>query len=452
MPKSDDHLQSNDRLRIALLTYRGNPYCGGQGIYTRYLSQELSALGHHVEVFSGQPYPHLDEGVAFTAVPSMDLFRPDDPWHIPRPWEFRGPLDVVETAIMATCGFPEPYVFSLRVRRALRKRRSDFDIVHDNQCLGAGMLGVMRDLPFVATLHHPITVDRDLDLAHAREHGASRWRRFTLRRWYGFLGMQMRVARQLPNIITVSESSRHDIVEQMKVPEASLSVVPVGVDTERFRPLPDIERVPGRIIVTTSSDVPLKGLIPLLEAVAKVRTENQDAHLIVIGTPRRGSHVPATIERLGIAGAVTFVSGVDDERFIELYAQASVAVVPSLYEGFSLPAIEAMACGVPLIATTGGALPEVAGPNGEAALLVPPGDPSALAHAIGTALADSELRERIGAAGRARVLNRYTWRKTAELTVEQYRRAIAEQRPVERTLPAPVALRETASTTKAAAC
>lgn len=428
MPGVDD-LSQRDRLRIALLTYRGNPYCGGQGIYVRYLSRELSELGHHVEVFSGQPYPLLDEGVAFTPLPGMDLFRPEDPWHIPRPWEFRGPLDVVETAIMATCGFPEPYVFSQRVRRALHKRRADFDVVHDNQCLGAGILGVMRDIPLVATLHHPITVDRDLDLAHAREHGASRWRRFTLRRWYGFLGMQMRVGRQIPNIITVSESSRHDIVEQMQVPDASLSVVPVGVDTERFRPLPHIERVPGRIIVTTSSDVPLKGLIPLLEAMAKVRTEHENAHLIVIGKPRRGSHVPATIERLGIGGAVTFVSGVDDKRFIELYAQASIAVVPSLYEGFSLPAIEAMACGVPLIATTGGALPEVAGRNGEAALLVPPGDPGALAHAIGTALGDSVLRERIGAAGRLRVLDRYTWRKTAEMTVEQYRRAISEQRP-----------------------
>lgn len=404
-------------LRIAYLAYRGNPHSGGQGVYSRYLTRELVELGHEVEVFGGQPYPVLDDGVRFTAVPSLDLYREPDPFRIPKAREFTSRIDALEFALMCTAGFPEPLTFSLRARKVLAGRRRDFDVVHDNQSLGTGLLGILADgWPLVTTLHHPITVDRDLDLAHAKS-----WRRrLTLRRWYGFVGMQMKVAAQLPRIITVSESSKRDIAAQMGVPIDHMSVVAVGVDHLRFRPLPHVGRVPGRIMTTASADVPLKGLVPLLEAVAKVRTERH-AEVVVIGKPRPESRVDETIDRLGLAGAVTFVSGVSDERIVELYAEAELAVVPSLYEGFSLPAIEAMACGVPLVATTGGALPEVVGTGGDTGLLVPPGDPSALAIAIGRALDSPRLRERIGAAGRQRVLDRFTWRKAAEGTVEQYR-------------------------------
>jgi glycosyltransferase involved in cell wall biosynthesis len=168
----------------------------------------------------------------------------------------------------------------------------------------------------------------------------------------------------------------------------------------------------------------MKGLLPLLEALAKVRTERH-AELVIVGRPRGDSLVPATIERLGLEGAVTLAGVVPAERLVELYAEAEVAVVPSLYEGFSLPAIEAMACGVPLVSTTGGALPEVVGRHGDTALLVPPGDPGELAAALVRALDDHRLRARMGEAGRRRVLERFSWRATADATVEQYRAAIA---------------------------
>jgi glycosyltransferase involved in cell wall biosynthesis len=203
-----------------------------------------------------------------------------------------------------------------------------------------------------------------------------------------------------------------------------LVVVPAGVDTALFRPLPHVDRVPGRLLTTASADVPLKGLLPLLEAVAKVRTERH-AELVIVGRPKADSLVPATIERLGLEGAVTLAGVVSAERLVELYAEAEVAVVPSLYEGFSLPAVEAMACGTPLVATTGGALPEVAGPDDHAARLVPPGDAEALAAAIGSLLDDPHRRARLGAAGRERVLRRFTWTAAAAGTADIYRRAIA---------------------------
>jgi len=206
-----------------------------------------------------------------------------------------------------------------------------------------------------------------------------------------------------------------------------IHVVPVGVDPALFRPIPGVAKVPGRIITTASADVAMKGLVYLLEAAAKVRAERH-VEIVIIGKPKEGSMTEARLRDLGLADCVQFVSGVTDERIVELYCEAEIAVVPSLYEGFSLPAIEAMSCSTPLVATTGGALPEVCGTHNETCLLVPPGDSEALAAMISTALGDSVLRKRIGAAGRERVVNHWSWKHTARRTVEQYRALLDETR------------------------
>src|ERR1700727_1472489 len=412
-------------LRVAFLIYRGNPRCGGQGVYTRHLTRELVALGHSVEVFAGQPWPELDPGVGFTPVPGLDLYRDPDPFRVPHLREFKTRSDWVEFGIMCTAGFGEPLAFSRRARALLRARRGDVDVVHDNQCLGTGMLGMVADgWPLLTTLHHPITVDRQLALSHT----TNPWQRFTTRRWFGFLGMQVRGGRALPAVLTVSENSRRDIAAQMGVAPERMTVVPVRVDHTVFRPFDDVKPVPGRIMVTSSSDVPMKGLVPLLEAVAKLRTE-RDVELTVIGRPSEGGRVEKAIARLGLADAVQCVSGITDDELARLYGEAEVAVVPSLYEGFSLPAIEAMACGVALVATTGGALPEVVGTDGETGLLVAPDDPSALAGAIARLLDAPELRARLGAAGRERVMSRFTWQITAAGTAACYE-AVLEGSPL----------------------
>jgi glycosyltransferase involved in cell wall biosynthesis len=408
-------------LRIAFLIYRGNPRCGGQGVYTRHLTRELVALGHSVEVFAGQPWPDLDEGVGFTPVPGLDLYRDPDPFRIPHPREFHSLTDVVEFAVMCSAGFGEPLAYARRIRQVLAGRRGDFDIVHDNQCLGHGMLGLVEDgWPLLTTLHHPITVDRQLAL----DHTTNPWQRFTTRRWFGFLRMQVRVARRLPAIVTVSQNSRTDISSELGVAPERVTVVPVGVDHEVFRPPLDRRPVPGRLMVTSSSDVPLKGLVPLLEAVAKLATE-REIELVVIGDPRPGGRVAKAIDRLGLEHIVRCVTGISDAELAALYGQAEVAIVPSLYEGFSLPAIEAMACGVPVVATTGGALPEVVGRDGETGLLVAPNDPGALAGAIARVLDDPALGRQLGDAGRERVLHRFTWQVTASGTAECYAAMLA---------------------------
>ncbi|MER5800698.1 MULTISPECIES: glycosyltransferase family 4 protein [Streptomyces] len=414
-------------LRIALLTYKGNPFCGGQGVYVRHLSRELARLGHRVEVIGSQPYPVLDENLpelgrnlTLTELPSLDLYRQPDPFRTPRREEFRDWIDAVEVGTMWTGGFPEPLTFSLRARRHLRARRGDFDVVHDNQTLGYGLLGDVG-APLVTTIHHPITVDRQLELDAAE----GRRRRASVRRWYAFTRMQKRVARRLPSVLTVSGSSQQEIVDHLGVARDRVHVVHIGADTDLFSPDPSVPQVPGRIVTTSSADVPLKGLIHLVEALAKVRTEHPGAHLVVVGKRAEDGPVAQAIERYGLERAVEFVKGISDAELVDLVRSAEVACVPSLYEGFSLPAAEAMATGTPLVATTGGAIPEVAGPDGETCLAVPPGDSGALAAALSRVLGDPELGLRLGSAGRARVLDRFTWARAAEGTVAHYREAMA---------------------------
>jgi glycosyltransferase involved in cell wall biosynthesis len=410
-------------VRIALLSYRSKPHCGGQGVYVRHLSRELVALGHDVEVFSGQPYPELDDGVRLTKVPSLDLYREPDPFRVPRLREFRDLVDVQEFLTMCTAGFPEPKTFGTRVARLLRERTADFDVVHDNQVLAYGILDVARmGLPLVTTIHHPITVDRRLDLA-----ATPTWRkRLSLRRWYGFLRMQVKVARSARLVLTPSASSRRDIVADFGVDADRVRVIPLGVD-DGFRP-PTAPRVPGRIVAMASADAPMKGIATLLEAFAKLRTERDDLELLLVSKPQPGGRTEQIVDRLAIAGHVRFVHGVSDAELVEIMGSAEVACVPSLYEGFSLPTAELMACGTPLVVSDAGAIPEVVGPHGLCADLVAPGDVGALTRALGALLDDPQRRERYGRAGRARVDELFSWRAAAAATAAAYEEAIDAHR------------------------
>ncbi len=412
-------MDPNGPLRIAYLTYRGKPHVGGQGVYTRHLTKALADLGHSIEVFAGQPYPILDDRVPMHKLASLDIFNDQYPGRVPAYWELKTREDVLETLQYLTGTFSEPLAFSARAYRELKKRTHEFDLVHDNQCLGYSILQIEKIIPTIVTLHHPITKDRELEMSHSPN-----WRkRRSVGRWYGFVKMQGRVASRLPRIVVVSENSIKDINADMGVSLDRMRLVPVGVDPELFKPLPDVQRVPGRMITTASADVALKGLSYLLEAMAKLRTE-RDVTLTIIGKPRPG-HSDDLITKLGLRDHIDFVSGVTDERIVELYAEAQLAVVPSLYEGFSLPAIEAMCTGTPLVATDGGALPEVTGKDGETVFQCKAGDAEGLAAKIRLALDNDELRTRIGLAGRQRVVERWSWTHCAKLTVDQYREVLA---------------------------
>ncbi|KAA0099939.1 glycosyltransferase family 1 protein [Mycolicibacterium sp. P1-18] len=405
-------------MRIALLSYRSKTHCGGQGVYVRHLSRGLVELGHDVEVFSGQPYPEgLDPRVRLTKVPSLDLYREPDPFRVPHVSELHDRIDLLELFTTWTAGFPEPKTFCMRVARILADRRDEFDVVHDNQSLGDALLKVAKlGLPLVATVHHPITRDRLVDVAAAKW-----WRKPLVKRWYAFAEMQKQVARKIPELLTVSSSSAVDIADDFDVDPDQLHVVPLGVNTELFRP--SEHRVRNRIIAIASADVPLKGVSHLLHAVSRLRVE-RDLDVQLVSKLEPNGPTEKLIAELGISDIVHSSSGLSDDELAALLASAEVACIPSLYEGFSLPAVEAMASGTPIVASRAGALPEVVGEDGVCARLVRPGDVDDLTRVLGELL-DSPLElRRLGANGRTRAVDVFSWESVAAQTVSVYERAM----------------------------
>lgn len=413
--------EADGPLRICLLTYRGNPSCGGQGVYIQYLSRAMKELGHHVDVLSGPPYPDLDEEIGLHELPGLDLYNPDHLFKVRNLRELASPLNQFEFLSMCTGGFPEPFTFGVRAKNHLRRSHKRYDIVHDNQSLSYGLLGIARSgFPVVATIHHPITVDRRTELRAA---GTLR-ERVKVRRWYSFIAMQKRVARRLSHLITVSDTSRRDIGREFGIPAPRFHVVPNGINTDCFYPLKEVRRAENLLLVTNSADTPLKGLRYLLMAVAAIRKE-REIRVVVVGQPKKNGTIERLVGELALGESVRFTGRIAQGQFARYYAEATVAVIPSLYEGFGMPAGEAMACGVPVISTSGGALPEVVG---EAGVLVPPADSEALRREIVALLDDPERRRRLGEAGMERVRNSLTWRHAAEKTVRVYREAMDAHR------------------------
>jgi len=382
----------------------------------------LSQQGPGVDVISGPPYPELAGGIGLHKLPNLDLYNPD---HLFRPAKLSdllsSPINQLELLSMSSGGFPEPFTFGLRTYNHFRKKMPRYDIVHDNQCLSYGILGLPGlGFPTVATIHHPITVDRDVEISSA----GSLLKKLMARRWYSFLGMQKRVSRRLSHIITVSECSKRDISRDFKTSDRKFRVVPNGINTDFFYPLPHVKRSKNHILVTNSADTPLKGLKYLLEAIASIKKE-RSIKLTVVGTPKKNGVIEGLVRRLGIRRCVRFTGRIEYEEFAYYYAKATMAVIPSLYEGFGMPAGEAMACGVPVISTVGGALPEVVG---DAGILVPTADSKALEHAIISLLDDPDRRCQLGRAGLERVKSSFTWKHAAQKTVDVYREAIDADR------------------------
>lgn len=404
-------------LKICLLTYRGNPTCGGQGVYIKHLSKALADAGHLVDVISGPPYPHLDENVRLIKMPSLDLYHPDHLFWPERLRDLANPINMYEFLNVCAGCFPEPFTFGERVYNYLKKRKNDYDIVHDNQCLsyGIGRLA-QKVMPTIATIHHPITVDRQEEYNVAK----TLRQKFRVYRWYSFINMQLKVAQSFSHIITVSAFTKKDISKEFALDENKFRVVHNGIKNEFFYPKQNGPRPENSLIVTNSADTTLKGLNFLLEAVARIRTK-QPIRLTVIGQPKKDGIIENLVAKLGLSDIVHFTGRIENEAFADYYAKATIAVVPSLYEGFGIPAAEAMACGVPLISTSGGALPEVVG---DAGVIVPPADAKALAEAIERLLNAPEERKKYAQAGLARVHSVFSWEKAAEEVVEVYREAI----------------------------
>ncbi len=407
-------------LRVLFASYRAHPHVGGQGVYAFEITRALSDLGCRVDVIAGPPYPDCDPRVRLIKLPSLDLFAKDNAFAAFRPAMLSRWPDLAEWALHNTGAFGEPYAFGRRLSRWLKTRADRYDVVHDNQGLYRPLAQWAKraDGPApLATLHHPITIDLKLALECAER----RLDRLVLRRWHGFVATQAKVARALPAILTVSQASKSALVRDFGVDASKIHVSPNGVDHEAFRPRPDHDIDPDLLVATASSDLPLKGLPTLIAAFAKVAAERPATRLTVIGRLRDGP-VADALQRSGVAEQVTFKSGLDREALATLYASAALVVSPSLFEGFGFPAAEAMACGAAVVATNGGALPEVVG---DAGVITPAGDADALAAAVLGLIDDEPRRKSLGAAARARALTQFSWRAHASASLDLYRQLSA---------------------------
>jgi len=396
-------------LRIAFLSYRSDPTVGGQGVFLTQAARALAARGHKVDVLSGPPYPELPEGVNLVKIPSLDLYAQPHNGHLSLRWRhLLSWTDLAEYFGHLSGKFMEPYTFGRRMARYLAAHRHDYDVVLDNQSLCSGLLKAQGlGLPVVGVIHHPIR--RDLELAlEAEPQPKIRW---LIRRWYSFLRMQEKVAPRLDKVIVVSESAGRDVARYLKIAPERMTAIPLGIDQEVFHPQPDLRRRERRILTTASADVPLKGLSVLLRAYAALRPAYPDLELVVIGKLKPEGPTARLLDTLDLRDAVTFVSGLTNQEMAEQYARATICVTPSLYEGFGLPAAEAMCCAAPVVVTDGGALPEVVG---DAGVVVRRGDSEALATAIAQLLDDPAKRAALSESARRRAREVFSWSRASE--------------------------------------
>lgn len=404
-------------MKICFLSYRGNPYSGGQGVYLYFLSRELARMGHCPTILVGSPKPWPMPWARTIHVENLNL------WGVRRnfippsaPWQIFRPLNFFEFAATRFGFFPEMLIFSIRAFRLLKKTLTghSFDIIHDVQSLGYGLLLVkLFRRPLVTTVHHPLTVDFHASL----ERDQNLTERYYTVVFYP-LGMQRRVIQHCHRVITSSRETAREIQRAFRVPPERIRMVYNGLDTDFFRPVNGEPKRANTLLFVGNTDDSKKGISYLLQALALL-PETVTLTIVDQGTPHK-THAPQITQKLGLGPRVTFTGKVSAEVLRQLYTTSEIVVLPSLYEGFGLPAAESLACGTPVVATRAGALPEVVGEDG-AGIFVPPRDPQALAQAIQEILRDEQKRKKMGCAGRQRVEELFSWKKVAERTVEVYR-------------------------------
>lgn len=390
-------------LKILILSYRSAPFGGGQGIYVKDLSQALVNLGHEVTVFSGPPYPELDKKIVLIQSPGLNLFETFN--FKDRFFKFinhkdKTTSDFYEFFSVLFGGFPEMRTFGVRAKKHVLKNK--YDLVIDNQSVSYGMEYIQILTPLIEVIHHPITMDLKYELSTSN----NLIYRFSRHRWYSFLRMQKKVAPLLKNILTPSNNSKKDISKEFHVKPENISVIHNAVDSNIFRPYPEIKNLPQRLITTASADVPLKGLDFSLYALADLSKEFQDIELLVIGTLRKGGHTDRLVKKLNLNERVTFKTGITKDEIAQEYAKSSVAIVSSLYEGFGYPVAEAMSCSIPLIATDVASIPEI---TDNFAILIPPKDSDAIRDSIRKILLEPDLYNKVAAKGRLHIKNKFNW-------------------------------------------
>ena len=405
------------KLKIAFLSYRSKPFSGGQGIYVKYLSKALHDLGHEIDVFSGPPYPDLDPKIKLVKIPSLGLYEKKNKFYDVNPIKLLNPINLFEWLSVNSGGFPEPYTFGKRIKKILKQNLNEYDVIHDNQSLAYELLFFQKKKPLVTTIHHPIS----LDLAYQLQSTNDIFLKLLMRRWHSFLVMQKFVAKRLKKIVVPSNSSMDDIKDEFRVDKNKMERVMNGIDLNVFYPDSKIQKIPFRLVTVASADVPLKGLDYLLKALSDLAEVYSDISLSIIGEQKKGGHTERLIKKLNLEKRVNFFSNLTQEDLRKTYCEAELAIIPSLYEGFGFAAIEAMACGVPLISSSGGALPEVIKDTG---IIIPPKNAKEIYNSVDFLLSSPKSAKELAEKGLQRANSKFSWAAIAKKLEKVYYKEI----------------------------
>ena len=401
------------KLKIAFLSYRSKPFSGGQGIYVKYLSKALHDLGHEIDVFSGPPYPDLDPEIKLVKIPSLGLYEKSSKFYDVNPTQLLNPINLFEWLSVNSGGFPEPYTFGKRIKKVIKQNFNEYDVIHDNQSLAYELLFFQKKKPLVTTIHHPIS----MDLAYQLQSTNDIFLKLLMRRWHSFLVMQKFVAKRLKKIVVPSNSSMDDVKNEFQVKENKMKRVMNGIDLKVFYPDSKIQKIPFKLVTVASADVPLKGLDYLLKALSDLVKVYPDISLSIIGEQKTGGHTERLIKKLNLEKRVNFFSNLTQEELRITYCRAELAIIPSLYEGFGFAAIEAMACGVPLISTSGGALPEVIK---DAGIIIPPKNVKEIYNSIDLLLSSPDKAKDFAEKALKRANSKFSWEAVAKKLEKVY--------------------------------
>ena len=405
------------KLKIAFLSYRSKPFSGGQGIYVKYLSKALYDLGHEIDVFSGPPYPDLDPKIKLVKIPSLGLYEKKSKFYDVNPLNLLNPINLFEWLSVNSGGFPEPYTFGKRIKKILKQNLNKYDVIHDNQSLAYELLFFQKKKPLVTTIHHPIS----LDLAYQLQSTNDIFLKLLMRRWHSFLVMQKFVAKRLKKIVVPSNSSMEDIKDEFHVDKNKMERVMNGIDLNVFYPDSKIQKIPYKLVTVASADVPLKGLDYLLKALSDLAEVYSDISLSIIGEQKKGGHTERLIKKLNLEKRVNFFSNLTQEDLRKTYCEAELAIIPSLYEGFGFAAIEAMACGVPLISSSGGALPEVIKDTG---IIIPPKNVKEIYNSVDYLFSSPHIAKEFAEKGLQRANSKFSWVAIAKKLEKVYHKEI----------------------------
>lgn len=404
-------------LKIALLSYRSDPFSGGQGIYIKNISEALHNRGHEITIFSGNPLPEVNKAIKVVRIETPGFFETFDSLERLKIFTSleKNRLNFMDFFETFTGTFTEPVFFGERLvkNKYFQETVDEFDIFHDNQSISSYPETVLKKL--VTTLHHPIHVDKEIDLTTEK----SFLTRLSIKRWYSFLNFQKKNLKAVKKVISPSLSSKNDICRYFDYPSKNISVIWNGINLDDCK-LHQRESFNANFLTIISADVPMKNLKTVLKALYLLKQEGINAKLTIVGDLRKDNN--KLIDRLGLTKEITYKSKLPRKQLIQSLNNADIGIAPSKYEGFGFPLVEMIATGLPVIVSDKASLPELAG---NAGLIFNSSDSNDLKEKMKELIENAALRNKVTENSKLRRDDFFGWDEYAKKLEDLYEEIIS---------------------------